>query len=421
MHEHTVQREVAAVASAEPASYPSGTAPETLPQAIPTAPAEETEASTAQSEPIASVVEESGSAVPTVAGNEEKSKKKAGLIVALVVALVVIAAVAGFFIWKSHSTNQTAGKSSPQNLTKSSDFPLKESTEFYFSNNNGNWGTNLTVSPDGSFKGRSFETKYEETGPGYDMTVHESNFSGKLTDWQKISDYEYKLSVEEVKTEGTAGKEEISNGTRTVVAESSPFANTKEFRLYLPGMNTQDLPAAALEWAKSFGPFAGEDQIPDTLPIAALYEMPGKQFFFQADPNQEEATTGSTQSQAEPSNTSQGESDQQALEARSDAEYHGENADDYFSPDGFWGIWTKAAKEKSGVTGDYYKVYDALFDKGYTAGIITTSKWSNLNPVQWYVVCVGPFNSQSEANKALADVKAAGYSDAYVKFSGAKK
>jgi len=117
----------------------------------------------------------------------------------------------------------------------------------------------------------------------------------------------------------------------------------------------------------------------------------------------------------------QEELDQQELEARSDGEYHGENADNYFPADGFWGIWTTAAKDKNGVMDAYYAVWDSLFDEGYTAGIVTTSKWSNLNPEKWYAVCVGPFSSQSEADSALKDVKAAGYDSAYVKFSGAKK
>jgi len=292
--EHAAQIEVPAAVPAEPASPAPVAVPETPPHAMPAAPVEEAEASVAQSESAAPTTEEPGSLAPAEAEHKEKSKKKTGLVIALIAILVIVAAVAGFFIWKSHSANQTAGKSSSQNLTESSDFPLKKETEFYYiDTGSGNRGTDITIEPDGSFKGYSYEVSYADTN--YDMTVYRSEFSGKFASWDKISAYEYKLHISNFKPVGEIGKEEVDSGTRTVISSKSPLADVKELQLYLPGMVTDDLPVAVLNAGKDFGPFAQDGPPSDTLPIPALYDTAGKLPFFQTDSTKKETSTNSSQ------------------------------------------------------------------------------------------------------------------------------
>ncbi|MCL2870789.1 MAG: SPOR domain-containing protein [Coriobacteriia bacterium] len=112
--------------------------------------------------------------------------------------------------------------------------------------------------------------------------------------------------------------------------------------------------------------------------------------------------------------------DREMGEARSDIEYYGRYADEFFPEEGFYGIWVSASRDRIEAERTLTQVLDRLFEsEGLGAGLVTTSSWSNLNPDVWHAVCVGPFLSQAEAEEVLGTVRAAGYSDAYVKFSGA--
>ena len=67
---------------------------------------------------------------------------------------------------------------------------------------------------------------------------------------------------------------------------------------------------------------------------------------------------------------------------------------------------------------DANDVASVLATNGYDAKVVVSSDWSNLNPDKWYVVTSGMYSSEDEAKNALAGVKAIGYKDAYVKYSG---
>ncbi len=84
-------------------------------------------------------------------------------------------------------------------------------------------------------------------------------------------------------------------------------------------------------------------------------------------------------------------------------------------------------------SGEYYGVFVASFkttdecldtemkldDAGYRlCPIVYTPDFSELNPEPYYVVTAGMYSSKKDAEDTLADVKAAGFKDAYVKFAG---
>jgi len=136
----------------------------------------------------------------------------------------------------------------------------------------------------------------------------------------------------------------------------------------------------------------------------------------------EEQELGESALESEPSfyGVTDEQFDREMGEARSDIEYYGRYADEFFPEEGFWGIWVSASRDRIEGERTLTQVLDRFFEsEGLGAGLVTTSSWSNLNPDVWHAVCVGPFLSQAEAEAALAAVRAAGYSDAYVKFSGA--
>ena len=61
---------------------------------------------------------------------------------------------------------------------------------------------------------------------------------------------------------------------------------------------------------------------------------------------------------------------------------------------------------------------EGIQSKGLDGDIFVTTDWSNLNSEKWYVVTAGIYYSEEDAKDALPDVKNAGYSGAYVKYTG---
>lgn len=80
----------------------------------------------------------------------------------------------------------------------------------------------------------------------------------------------------------------------------------------------------------------------------------------------------------------------------------------------FYGIWTMGSQSET----DAIQAADTLKSQGFDAKVYLTTDWSNLNPEPWYVVSAGEYASETEANNALNAVKNAGYSTAYVKYTG---
>lgn len=80
----------------------------------------------------------------------------------------------------------------------------------------------------------------------------------------------------------------------------------------------------------------------------------------------------------------------------------------------FYGIWCYGSKDES----DAEKFAEDLINKGISATVFVTTEWSNLNSEKYYVVSASIYYTEEDAKSALVEVKAAGYSDAYVKYSG---
>ena len=79
----------------------------------------------------------------------------------------------------------------------------------------------------------------------------------------------------------------------------------------------------------------------------------------------------------------------------------------------FYGIWCHGGKSEEDA--DAYA--QSMRSSGYDAQVFVTTDWSNLNPEKFYVVTAGIYQSESEANAALASAQSF-CADAYVKYSG---
>ena len=80
----------------------------------------------------------------------------------------------------------------------------------------------------------------------------------------------------------------------------------------------------------------------------------------------------------------------------------------------FYGIWVAASKDRNECS----DIAADLVGKGYAGAVYDTLNWSNLNSEHWYVVSAGEYATQADANSVLDKIQAAGYPDAYVKYSG---
>jgi hypothetical protein len=152
---------------------------------------------------------------------------------------------------------------------------------FLFCSGVGAWNTSVVINADGTFSGDFHDTD-SDTGVVFpNGTREECFFSGKFTNVQKISDLEYSMTVEYLNTVGTEGEEKIVDGVKIITTTPYGFDNANEFRLYLPGRNTKDLPEEFLFWVGA--PFAWGNNVPTTLPFYGLYNVSGQQGFFSED------------------------------------------------------------------------------------------------------------------------------------------
>jgi hypothetical protein len=80
----------------------------------------------------------------------------------------------------------------------------------------------------------------------------------------------------------------------------------------------------------------------------------------------------------------------------------------------FWGVWASASQDLNEALA-FAREADM---NGFAVEVFLTTDWDNLNSNPWYVVTLGCPDSESAAQALLAQAQDAGYSDAYIKYSG---
>jgi len=154
-------------------------------------------------------------------------------------------------------------------------------SKYYFKSVDDGWETHLNLLPaykNGTlsfFLGNQEEVDASDKGSGYSRgTQYECWFSGKFTDVKRINEFEYSMKVDGFNISGTPGEIVKQYNMRFItLAEPNGFTGEDEFRLYLPGRSTHDLPEAFLELVVK--PNAG-DEIPAELPFVGLYNTSGE-------------------------------------------------------------------------------------------------------------------------------------------------
>ena len=80
----------------------------------------------------------------------------------------------------------------------------------------------------------------------------------------------------------------------------------------------------------------------------------------------------------------------------------------------FYGVWCFASKDQN----EAQKIANRMNELGLNGTVYISSDWSNLNQEKWYCVSAGSCHSESEAEAVLPKAINAGFTDAYIKYSG---
>lgn len=145
--------------------------------------------------------------------------------------------------------------------------------EFWFGSGAGAWCTTLSIESDGSFTGYYHDTDMGSSGYMYpEGTRYECHFHGKFSLLTKTGDYEYSLQCISLEAQETIGQETFENNLKKVGSTPYGFDQAGEFKLYLPGKNTSELPEEYRSWSNGFA----DDEV---LTCYGLYNVDGEKGF----------------------------------------------------------------------------------------------------------------------------------------------
>lgn len=160
--------------------------------------------------------------------------------------------------------------------------PIDGGLDMLYASGAGAWGTTIFLNADGSFTGDYHDSEMGLSGEGYDMTVVESSFKGRFTEFEKIEEYAYSMKLDRVETIMPAGEEEFEHwgdGTtvRILYEEAFGIEGGEEFILYLPNAPVKELDEEFLLW----NPARGEES--EVLGRYGLYNINEGAAFFTYD------------------------------------------------------------------------------------------------------------------------------------------
>lgn len=151
--------------------------------------------------------------------------------------------------------------------------------KYTFMSGAGGWSTELTLSPDGSFKGYYHDS--EAIGPnGETGYLYESTFEGKFGKVGRIENNVYTMELLSLTQSGTVGTKTVDeNGITHEITAPYGFDKASVFHIYTPDTPITALAGEYLPWAHLDGGAAGN------YGTYGLYNYYGQQGFV-ADPIQ---------------------------------------------------------------------------------------------------------------------------------------
>lgn len=138
-------------------------------------------------------------------------------------------------------------ETAPEALTA---LPLPaETVQFSFLSGAGGWSTELQLNQDGTFTGRYHDSEMGEMGEDYPYgSIYICSFAGEFADFEKLSEYAYKMNLTNLATENAVGEEWIEEEIRYVASGPFGLEEGTEFILYLPDTPVSEVPEDFLTW-----------------------------------------------------------------------------------------------------------------------------------------------------------------------------
>lgn len=131
--------------------------------------------------------------------------------------------------------------------------------DFSFSSGAGGWSTDITIQPDGSFKGQWHDTNMGESGPGYSWAVHICEFAGSFSVIEQVNATTFKLQLNEVHPT-TRAREEIKDECLYTYYDDEPYGlggmrstPVQGWTLYMPGTSSSALTSTEKGWLFGVG------------------------------------------------------------------------------------------------------------------------------------------------------------------------
>ncbi len=162
-------------------------------------------------------------------------------------------------------------------------FSSLQNYDFYFASGVGGWGTELTLSEDGTFEGNFHDSDMGDTGEGYEHgTVYVSDFTGRFDHVRKIDDFTYLVSLAEITVAQEGEENWIEDDIRYVASAPYGIDQGKLYIFYMPGKPIAEMDEEAVDWYRMPRGLY-EDTIPEVLPCYGIYTKSAGTAFFSGD------------------------------------------------------------------------------------------------------------------------------------------
>ena len=124
-----------------------------------------------------------------------------------------------------------------------------ETVQFSFLSGAGGWSTELQLNQDGTFTGFYHDSEMGDIGEDYPYgSIYICSFAGEFADFEKLSEYAYKMNLSNLTTENAIGEEWIEEEIRYVASDPYGLEEGTEFILYLPDTPVSEVPEDFLIW-----------------------------------------------------------------------------------------------------------------------------------------------------------------------------
>lgn len=127
-----------------------------------------------------------------------------------------------------------------------------------------NW--NISIKPDGSFISTVKIPDWGDNTPDYPLgTSRVTETQGQFTNFEKVSEYSYKMIAAQVENIGPFGKAYISDDVRYIVTDTAYIKAGDEYYLYLPGTPYSELPQGLIDSVNNNGRHSMDEITSDTF------------------------------------------------------------------------------------------------------------------------------------------------------------